>query len=211
MAPGQTYIEVEYDYDYKFKDRLITIKQGECYLLIKKSNEDWWQVRKDENSKPFYVPAQYVREVRRALMPPSKPLPHTVPGAGARGGTIRPSALEIQRSDDNKKSPCPSPSAGHTALLPPRDDKGCPSSPTSLIPHAQTNTSQGSLPRTRAESPSRKANGEKDKSKELEKRERGVEQLAGDSDRNRNDSESGEELSSSSNDNLQVRLTEYSK
>lgn len=212
LAPGQTYIEVEYDYDYKSKDRLITIKQGECYLLIKKSNEDWWQVRKDESSKPFYVPAQYVREVRRALMPPSKPLPHTVPGAGARGGTIRPSALEIQKSDDNKKSPCPSPSVGHIALLPPRDDKGSPSSPTGLVPHAQTNTSQGSLPRTRAESPSRKANGEKDKSKELEKRERGVEkgvvqeQLAGEGGdlyKNRNDSESGEELSSSSNDNLQ--------
>ncbi|XP_057191011.1 rho GTPase-activating protein 12a isoform X1 [Triplophysa rosa] len=212
LAPGQIYIEVEHDYDYKSKDRLITIKQGECYLLIKKTNEDWWQVRKDENSKPFYVPAQYVREVRRALMPPSKPLPHTVASVGARGGTIRPAALEIQRSDDNRKSPCPSPSIGHSALLPPRDDRGSPSSPTGMVPHTQINTSQGSLPRTRAESPSHKANGEKDKNRELEKRERGVdkgavqEQLAGeggDSDKNRNDSESGEELSNSSNDNLQ--------
>ncbi|XP_056600656.1 rho GTPase-activating protein 12a isoform X3 [Triplophysa dalaica] len=212
LAPGQTYIEVEHDYDYKSKDRSITIKQGECYLLMKKTNEDWWQVRKDENSKPFYVPAQYVRELRRALMPPSKPLPHTVPSAGARVGTIRPTALEIPRSDDNRKSPCPSPTIGHTALLPPRDDRGSPSSPTGTVPHLQKNTSQGSLPRTRAESPSLKANGEKEKKRELEKRERGVEkgavqeQLAGeggDSDKNRNDSESGEELSNSSNDNLQ--------
>ncbi|XP_065118234.1 rho GTPase-activating protein 12a isoform X6 [Paramisgurnus dabryanus] len=207
VTPGRTYVEVEYDYDYKSKDRLITIKQGESYLLLKKTNEDWWQVRKDENSKPFYVPAQYVREVRRALMPPPKPLSHLVASTGTRGGTVRPSALEIQRSDDNKKSPCPSPSAGHIALLPPRDDRGSPSSPTGLVPHMQTSASQGSLPRLRADSPSRKTNGEKDKNRELDKRERSTpEQLAGeggDSDKNRNDSESGEELSSSSNDNLQ--------
>uniref|UniRef100_A0A8C1PG71 Rho GTPase activating protein 12a n=1 Tax=Cyprinus carpio TaxID=7962 RepID=A0A8C1PG71_CYPCA len=208
VAPGQTYVEVEYDYDYKSKDRLITIKQGERYLLIKKTNEDWWQVRKDEASKPFYVPAQYVREVRRALMPPPKPL-----SAAGRGGTgpIRPSGLEIQRPDDNKKSPCPSPSG--SALLPPRDDRGSPGSPTALIPPTQMNTSPGSLPRSRAESPSRKVDGEKDK--ELEKSSRGLEKDAiheefaregGGLNKNRKDSESGDDLSSGSTDNLQVRI-----
>uniref|UniRef100_A0A8C1TKN2 Rho GTPase activating protein 12a n=1 Tax=Cyprinus carpio TaxID=7962 RepID=A0A8C1TKN2_CYPCA len=206
VAPGQTYVEVEYDYDYKSKDRLITIKQGERYLLIKKTNEDWWQVRKDEASKPFYVPAQYVREVRRALMPPPKPL-----SAAGRGGTgpIRPSGLEIQRPDDNKKSPCPSPSG--SALLPPRDDRGSPGSPTALIPPTQMNTSPGSLPRSRAESPSRKVDGEKDK--ELEKSSRGLEKDAiheefaregGGLNKNRKDSESGDDLSSGSTDNLQI-------
>uniref|UniRef100_A0A8C2FQJ5 Rho GTPase activating protein 12a n=1 Tax=Cyprinus carpio TaxID=7962 RepID=A0A8C2FQJ5_CYPCA len=208
VAPGQTYVEVEYDYDYKSKDRLITIKQGERYLLIKKTNEDWWQVRKDEASKPFYVPAQYVREVRRALMPPPKPL-----SAAGRGGTgpIRPSGLEIQRPDDNKKSPCPSPSG--SALLPPRDDRGSPGSPTALVPPTQMNTSPGSLPRSRAESPSRKVDGEKDK--ELEKSSRGLEKDAiheefaregGGLNKNRKDSESGDDLSSGSTDNLQVRI-----
>uniref|UniRef100_A0A8C2FQF1 Rho GTPase activating protein 12a n=1 Tax=Cyprinus carpio TaxID=7962 RepID=A0A8C2FQF1_CYPCA len=206
VAPGQTYVEVEYDYDYKSKDRLITIKQGERYLLIKKTNEDWWQVRKDEASKPFYVPAQYVREVRRALMPPPKPL-----SAAGRGGTgpIRPSGLEIQRPDDNKKSPCPSPSG--SALLPPRDDRGSPGSPTALVPPTQMNTSPGSLPRSRAESPSRKVDGEKDK--ELEKSSRGLEKDAiheefaregGGLNKNRKDSESGDDLSSGSTDNLQI-------
>uniref|UniRef100_A0A8C6PC46 Rho GTPase activating protein 12a n=1 Tax=Nothobranchius furzeri TaxID=105023 RepID=A0A8C6PC46_NOTFU len=76
IAPGQVYVEVEYGYEYKAKDRLITIKEGECFMLIKKTNLDWWQVKKDEASKPFYVPAQYVREVRKALMPPSNPLVH---------------------------------------------------------------------------------------------------------------------------------------
>ncbi|XP_066520500.1 rho GTPase-activating protein 12b isoform X7 [Hoplias malabaricus] len=73
LAPGQVYVEVEYDYEYKAKDRLISIHQGECYMLVRKTNEDWWQVRREEGTKAFYVPAQYVREVRKALMPPPKP------------------------------------------------------------------------------------------------------------------------------------------
>ncbi|XP_007259732.1 rho GTPase-activating protein 12b isoform X7 [Astyanax mexicanus] len=73
LTPGQVYVEVEYDYEYKAKDRLISIHQGECYILVRKTNEDWWQVRREEGTKAFYVPAQYVREVRRALMPPPKP------------------------------------------------------------------------------------------------------------------------------------------
>ncbi|XP_075068141.1 rho GTPase-activating protein 12 isoform X9 [Mixophyes fleayi] len=72
-TPGPLFIEVEYDYEYEYKSKKIIIKQGEKYILMKKSNEDWWQVRKDENSKPMYVPAQYVKEVgRKALMPPVK-------------------------------------------------------------------------------------------------------------------------------------------
>ncbi|XP_063308686.1 rho GTPase-activating protein 12 isoform X9 [Pelobates fuscus] len=72
--PGPLFIEVEYDYEYEYKNNKIVIKQGERYILIKKSNEDWWHVRRDENSKAFYVPAQYVKEVgRKALMPPVKP------------------------------------------------------------------------------------------------------------------------------------------
>ncbi|XP_006874097.1 PREDICTED: rho GTPase-activating protein 12 isoform X3 [Chrysochloris asiatica] len=73
IVPGQVYIEVEYDYEYEAKDRKIVIKQGERYILVKKTNDDWWQVKPDENSKTFYVPAQYVKEVtRKALMPPVK-------------------------------------------------------------------------------------------------------------------------------------------
>ncbi|XP_065686566.1 rho GTPase-activating protein 12 isoform X9 [Patagioenas fasciata] len=73
ILPGHLYIEVEYDYEYEAKDKKIVIKQGEKYILVKKTNDDWWQVKRDENSKPFYVPAQYVKEIpRKALMPPVK-------------------------------------------------------------------------------------------------------------------------------------------
>ncbi|XP_077347193.1 rho GTPase-activating protein 12 isoform X1 [Lithobates pipiens] len=73
-TPGPVYIEVEYDYEYEYKSKRVVIKQGERYILMKKSNEDWWQVRLDENARPLYVPAQYVKEVgRKALMPPIKP------------------------------------------------------------------------------------------------------------------------------------------
>ncbi|XP_072508034.1 rho GTPase-activating protein 12 isoform X3 [Notamacropus eugenii] len=95
--PGQVYIEVEYDYEYEAKDKKIVIKQGERYILVKKTNDDWWQVKPDENSKAFYVPAQYVKEVgRKALMPPVKPVV----------GLLNNSTKMIQRSTENvNKSP----------------------------------------------------------------------------------------------------------
>ncbi|XP_078119438.1 rho GTPase-activating protein 12-like isoform X16 [Sander vitreus] len=110
IAPGEVYIEVEYDYEYKAKDRFITIHQGECYMLVKKTNEDWWQVKKEEGTKAFYVPAQYVREVRKALMPPPKHTPHPPAAAGntapQSGGAlwVKPASLELglkNRSTEN--------------------------------------------------------------------------------------------------------------
>lgn len=97
LAPGHTYIEVEYDYEYTSKDKVVAIRQGEWYMLVKKTNEDWWQVRKEEGTKAFYVPAQYVREVRRALMPPPKP-----------SLKAKPTVLDISRaSDENLNRPQP--------------------------------------------------------------------------------------------------------
>ncbi|XP_025120093.1 rho GTPase-activating protein 12 isoform X3 [Bubalus kerabau] len=95
--PGPVYIEVEYDYEYEAKDRKIVIKQGERYLLVKKTNDDWWQVKPDESAKAFYVPAQYVKEVgRRALMPPVKP------AAGLPNHSVKTAqSLHLQRSSEN--------------------------------------------------------------------------------------------------------------
>ncbi|XP_053529476.1 rho GTPase-activating protein 12 isoform X2 [Artibeus jamaicensis] len=97
IIPGQVYIEVEYDYEYEAKDRKIVIKQGERYILVKKTNDDWWQVKPDENSKTFYVPAQYVKEVtRKALMPPVKQAV-ALPNNSVK---MTPS-LHLQRSTEN--------------------------------------------------------------------------------------------------------------
>ncbi|XP_004777925.1 rho GTPase-activating protein 12 isoform X3 [Mustela nigripes] len=97
IIPGQVYIEVEYDYEYEAKDRKIVIKQGERYILVKKTNDDWWQVKPDENSKAFYVPAQYVKEVtRKALMPPVKQ------AAGLPNNSMKMiQNLHLQRSTEN--------------------------------------------------------------------------------------------------------------
>lgn len=97
LVPGQVYIEVEYDYEYEAKDRKIVIKQGERYMLVKKTNDDWWQVKPDESSKAFYVPAQYVKEVtRKALMPPVKP------PVGLPSNSIKMiQSLPLQRSTEN--------------------------------------------------------------------------------------------------------------
>ncbi|XP_036698224.1 rho GTPase-activating protein 12 isoform X9 [Balaenoptera musculus] len=97
IVPGQVCIEVEYDYEYEAKDRKVVIKQGERYILVKKTNDDWWQVKLDENSKAFYVPAQYVREVgRRALMPPVKQ------AAGLPNHSVKTTqSLHLHRSTEN--------------------------------------------------------------------------------------------------------------
>lgn len=55
---------VQYKFEYKAKDgHLVSIKPNESYILISKTNEHWWHVRKDQHTRPFYVPAQYVKEL----------------------------------------------------------------------------------------------------------------------------------------------------
>ncbi|XP_005994735.1 rho GTPase-activating protein 12b isoform X9 [Latimeria chalumnae] len=116
IIPGQVYIEVEYDYEYEAKENKIIIRQGERYILLKKTNEDWWHVRKDENSKPFYVPAQYVKELpRKALMPPVKQA-----GLHASGSSKQKSSLQKSTENESKVpelssfgKPSPAQTAGH--------------------------------------------------------------------------------------------------
>ncbi|XP_030607312.1 rho GTPase-activating protein 12-like isoform X4 [Archocentrus centrarchus] len=228
IAPGQIYIEVEYDYEYKSKDRLIKIHQGECYMLVKKTNEDWWQVKKEEGSKAFYVPAQYVREVRKALMPPPKPIPHpptatsnaSSQSAGARW--VKPTYLDLglnnypaenlNRNESNYQR-SPSAQTGNSAHFTPpsqRRDNDYHHAPTTPTDHDKAlpeillhgappppyKGGSSTLPRTQARSP------------ELVRVPLDVDctqhcDSAGE-DRRTNDSESGDELSSSSTEHLQT-------
>ncbi|XP_034049272.1 rho GTPase-activating protein 27-like isoform X2 [Thalassophryne amazonica] len=57
-------VSVQYEFEYTTKDgRLVSIKPDENYILIRKTNEHWWHVRKDQHTRAFYVPAQYMREL----------------------------------------------------------------------------------------------------------------------------------------------------
>ncbi|XP_029979399.1 rho GTPase-activating protein 12-like isoform X2 [Sphaeramia orbicularis] len=220
VAPGQVYIEVEYDYEYKAKDRTVTIRQGECYLLVKKTNEDWWQVRKDEGAKAFYVPAQYVREVRRALMPP----PLQKPALRAK-----PTVLDICRaSDENlnrpqpemtsfgRPSPSSTPSPSSDRVTPPVLPKDanqnlgsphhCKVVAELVLLHNNNNHHHGNsstLPRTRADSPPLKVGNDHNRSPDSEKMSPPSDPPGG-LDKLRNDSESGDELSSSSTEHMQT-------
>lgn len=154
IAPGDVYIEVEYDYEYKAKDRTITIQQGDCYMLVKKSNGDWWQVRKEEGAKAFYVPAQYVREVRKALMPPPKALHHH---AAADVLWVKPTSLDLGlhgRSTENlHQHEARRSSSGHPSP-PPRPPQGQQPPPAAARQsHRRPRPSAGGHPRPRRGGP----------------------------------------------------------
>lgn len=55
---------VRFGYEYAGRDgRVVSIKPNESYILLAKTNQHWWHVCKDQHSRPFYVPAQYVTEL----------------------------------------------------------------------------------------------------------------------------------------------------
>lgn len=55
---------VNYEYKYTARDgREVYIKPNEHYVLVAKTNETWWHVRRDETDKPFFIPATYVTEL----------------------------------------------------------------------------------------------------------------------------------------------------
>uniref|UniRef100_A0A8C7N503 Rho GTPase activating protein 12 n=1 Tax=Oncorhynchus kisutch TaxID=8019 RepID=A0A8C7N503_ONCKI len=191
---GCVYVEVEYDYEYKAKDKMISIRQGECYMLVRKTNEDWWQVRKEEGIKAFYVPAQYVREVCRALMPP----PKTLVSDGI-GGTVRvkPTVLDIcSASNENLNNRLPQEMSSF----------GSPS-PTSTPSPSWGNSSK--LPHMRADSPPPRApnnhhiNHSKSHDSDRTLSSPGDSPGEG-SEKLQNDSESGDDLSSSSTEHMQT-------
>ncbi|XP_030630924.1 rho GTPase-activating protein 27 [Chanos chanos] len=67
---------VNFEYEYETRDgKKVSIKPNEQYILIAKTNDHWWHVRKDETTKPFYIPAKYVTElppedIQTPLAPP---------------------------------------------------------------------------------------------------------------------------------------------
>lgn len=219
IAPGQVYIEVEYDYEYKAKDKMVTIRQGEWYMLVKKTNEDWWQVRKEEGTKAFYVPAQYVREVRRALMPPQKPILRAKPTVLdiCRASNENLNRPQPEMSSFGRPSPSSTPSPSSDRVTPPALSKDtnqnvgspqhCKVVAELVLLHNNNNhqhANSSALPKTRADSPPLKVGNRHNKSPGSDKTSPPSE-LPGDGlSKLHNDSESGDELSSSSTEHIQV-------
>ncbi|XP_061087660.1 rho GTPase-activating protein 27-like isoform X2 [Conger conger] len=55
---------VEFEFEYTARDGgFVSIKPNEKYILVNRTNDHWWHVRKDEQTKPFYIPAKYVKEL----------------------------------------------------------------------------------------------------------------------------------------------------
>ncbi|NXP80139.1 RHG09 protein, partial [Ramphastos sulfuratus] len=56
-----------YDYAYCAQDgRQVAMAAGEHFLLLRKANQDWWQVRRAKEppwAPPFFVPAAYVAQL----------------------------------------------------------------------------------------------------------------------------------------------------
>ncbi|KAM9758962.1 rho GTPase-activating protein 15 isoform 1-T2 [Menidia menidia] len=73
VPSGTVVLEAQYDYNYRGADgRQVCIREGERFILLKKTNADWWQVRRigaASKTKPLYVPATYVTEVPITPMP----------------------------------------------------------------------------------------------------------------------------------------------
>ncbi|XP_058509973.1 rho GTPase-activating protein 12 isoform X2 [Solea solea] len=64
LNSGLGLVLVEFQYEYQGRDGvLVSIKPNERYVLLAKTNDHWWQVRRDCSSKPFYIPAKYVKEL----------------------------------------------------------------------------------------------------------------------------------------------------
>lgn len=77
-APEEVYVLVEYGFEYRAKDgTLVSIKPNERYVLLKRTNDHWWHVRKSRDARPFYIPAQYVKELPPIASP--APLYHEKP------------------------------------------------------------------------------------------------------------------------------------
>ncbi|XP_041036453.1 rho GTPase-activating protein 15 [Carcharodon carcharias] len=64
---GYSVLEAQYYYQYVAGDgKLVRIAEGDRFVLLQKSNQDWWQVRRQgepKKAKPIYVPAAYVVEL----------------------------------------------------------------------------------------------------------------------------------------------------
>ncbi|XP_034045694.1 rho GTPase-activating protein 27 isoform X2 [Thalassophryne amazonica] len=117
LGRGLGLVLVEFEYEYEARDgELVSIKPNERYTLLAKTNDHWWQVRKDQNTKPFYIPAKYVKELptdipspldfadlpcpKPVLVPVVAPVPVPVPVPKTLDSTEEPSGTRNKPGDE---------------------------------------------------------------------------------------------------------------
>uniref|UniRef100_A0A672GXW6 Rho GTPase activating protein 27 n=1 Tax=Salarias fasciatus TaxID=181472 RepID=A0A672GXW6_SALFA len=87
------HVTVKYGYEYAARDgRRVCIRPGETYVLLSRTTEHWWHVRRDPQSRPFYLPALYVKELPAASAggeagrtPDARPRASTAPHQSRHG------------------------------------------------------------------------------------------------------------------------------
>lgn len=71
MDNSYSSVKVLYYLSYKTRGNYcVSIKEGEKLILLEKTNEDWWKVKR-QSDRPFYVPSNYVKETPQATSRPS--------------------------------------------------------------------------------------------------------------------------------------------
>ncbi|KAM9837746.1 rho GTPase-activating protein 27 isoform 1-T2 [Aulostomus maculatus] len=102
-------VSVQYDFEYAASDgRIVSIKPNEIYLLVAKTNEHWWHVRKDQQTRPFYVPAQYMAELPPCIEEPESEVAseaHTMTHLGTAESHASTPAREISPLDFSENKP----------------------------------------------------------------------------------------------------------
>ncbi|TSK14522.1 Rho GTPase-activating protein 27 [Bagarius yarrelli] len=98
---------VNFQYEYTTREgRYVSIQPNEQYILVAKTNDHWWHVRKDDATKPFFIPAQYVTVL--PSMNESTQLSHDQYGqdnqnfgilAASYSDTVSPVSLEVNIKD----------------------------------------------------------------------------------------------------------------
>lgn len=108
---------VEFGYEYTSEDgSRVSIKPNERYTLLSKTNDHWWHVCKDHSSKPFYIPAKYVKELPSTFPSPldfadppvpevrPAPVPDVVEKTAPNEVTIRVRSPKNPRKTENRMS-----------------------------------------------------------------------------------------------------------
>ncbi|XP_066943333.1 uncharacterized protein [Macrobrachium rosenbergii] len=59
----EEYVKVLESYSYLYEERPVSIHKDETLLVIRRSNDDWWQVVRPGEKRSFFAPAQHLKVI----------------------------------------------------------------------------------------------------------------------------------------------------